>query len=128
MKYLFTILITLSTLFALPAYAELVIDVKIPDEKNNKGENGNNNAVTPQDIKPDILHFKNKDKPICFFLNFLSKIDEQDRRKINAKQFEIIPQNDLEKELVDYGINKLRFFNRDDAHVNYMKKFRTMCQ
>ena len=62
MKNLLLVMIALSTFFSLPVFAEIVIEVDIPEDNNKNGENGDNNVQTSTDIKPDIVLFKNKDK------------------------------------------------------------------
>jgi hypothetical protein len=60
MKFLITLIVALTALFSIPVKSEIVIDMEVPDE-NKDGKNGNN-VANIEDIKPDIVHFKNKDK------------------------------------------------------------------
>lgn len=61
MKQLCAMIVLLSVFLSLPVFAELVIEVAVPDE-NNKKENGENKVTPIKDIKPDVVHFKNNDK------------------------------------------------------------------
>jgi hypothetical protein len=60
MKFLMGFIIVLAAAFSMPVKAEIVIDMKVPEEKKD-GKDGNN-AGNTEDIKPDIVHFKNKDR------------------------------------------------------------------